>query len=94
MFDGISPFRFGIIKKLNKGIICVIIEINYVATTTGDTDISISVVSATMGDQQTIINKKLHSIPGMRKTHTYVLTNILTQNCNWSFSKKITPPEE
>ena len=57
-------------------------ETNYVAVTTGDTDISVSVVAASMADLQNIINKKLHTIPGVRKTRTYVLTHILKQSSN------------
>ena len=64
-------------------------ETNYVAITTGDTDISVSVVAATMGDLQTIISEKLHTIPGVRKTRTYVLTKILKHSCNWAFPKKL-----
>ena len=54
-------------------------ETNYVAMTTGDTDISVSVVAETLADLQTIINTKLHTIPGVRKTRTFVLTNILNK---------------
>jgi len=64
-------------------------ETNYVAMTTGDTDISVSVVAATMADLQKIINTKLHPIPGVRKTRTYVLTNILKQSCNWPFPNEL-----
>lgn len=64
-------------------------ETNYVAMTTGDTDISVSVVAATMADLQNIISKKLHPIPGVRKTRTYVLTNILKQSCNWPFPENL-----
>lgn len=64
-------------------------ETNYVAITTGDTDISVSVVATTMGDLQTIINEKLHSIPGVRKSRTYVLTNILKRSDNWPFPKNL-----
>ena len=64
-------------------------ETNYVAMTTGDTDISVSIVAATMGDLQSIISNKLHTIPGVRKTRTYVLTNILKISCNWPFPKDL-----
>jgi len=64
-------------------------ETNYVSMTTGDTDISVSVVAATMADLQKIINEKLHSIPGVRKTRTYVLTKILKVSCNWAFPKEL-----
>ena len=36
-----------------------------------------------------IINKKLHTIPGVRKTRTYVLTHILKQSSNWPFPEKL-----
>ncbi len=64
-------------------------ETNYVAMSTGDTDISVSVVAATMADLQAIINEKLHAIPGVRKTRTYVLTNILKVSCNWPFPREL-----
>ena len=60
-------------------------ETKYVAMTTGDSDISVSVVAVSMGDLQTLITDKLHSIPGVRKTKTYVLTKMLKQSCDWPF---------
>ena len=60
-------------------------EVNYVAMTTGDTDISVSVVAESMGDLQSIITEKLHTIPGVRKTRTYILTRVLKQSCDWPF---------
>jgi Lrp/AsnC family transcriptional regulator for asnA, asnC and gidA len=63
--------------------------VNYVAMTTGETDISVSVVSASMGDLQTFISNKLHTIPGVRKTKTYVLTKVLKQSCDWHFPEKL-----
>ena len=64
-------------------------ETNYVAMTTGDSDISVSVVAASMGDLQTLITEKLHSIPGVRKTKTYILTKILKQSCDWAFPENL-----
>lgn len=64
-------------------------ETHYVAMTTGDTDISVSVVAASMGDLQMLITDKLHSIPGVRKTKTYVLTGILKHSCNWAFPQDL-----
>jgi Lrp/AsnC family transcriptional regulator for asnA, asnC and gidA len=64
-------------------------ETNYVAMTTGDSDISVSVVAVSMGDLQLIITDKLHSIPGVRKTKTYVLTRVLKQSCDWPFPKSL-----
>jgi len=64
-------------------------EVFYVALTTGDTDISASVLVVSMGDLQAFINDKLHSIPGVRKTRTYVLTKALKQSCDWPFPEKL-----
>ena len=64
-------------------------EVFYVALSTGDTDISASVAVASMGDLQSFVSEKLHSIPGVRKTRTYVITRVLKQNCDWSFPENL-----
>jgi Lrp/AsnC family transcriptional regulator for asnA, asnC and gidA len=64
-------------------------EINYVALTTGDTDVSASVVVVSMAALQEFISDKLHSIPGVRKTRTYVLTKVLKQSCDWPFPEQL-----
>jgi DNA-binding Lrp family transcriptional regulator len=64
-------------------------EVFYVALTTGDTDISASVVSVSMEALQDFITNKLHTIPGVIRTKTYVLTKILKQSCDWPFPKEL-----
>ena len=64
-------------------------EVFYVALTTGDTDISTSVFAEDMGSLQAFITDSLHTIPGVRKTKTYVLTKILKQSCDWPFPKEL-----
>jgi DNA-binding Lrp family transcriptional regulator len=64
-------------------------EVIYVALTTGDTDVSASVVVVSMGALQTFISEKLHTIPGVRKTRTYVLTRVLKQSCDWPFPEML-----
>ena len=64
-------------------------EVYYAALTTGDTDVSVSVLVVSMGDLQTFISDKLHSIPGVRKTRTYVLTRVLKESCDWPFPKRL-----
>jgi len=64
-------------------------EVNYVAMTTGDSDISVSVVAANMGDLQTFITDKLHPISGVRKTKTQVHTRVLKESCDWAFPKQL-----
>jgi Lrp/AsnC family transcriptional regulator for asnA, asnC and gidA len=64
-------------------------EVNYVALTTGDTDVSASVVVVNMAGLQDFISDKLHSMPGVRKTRTYVLTRVLKQTCDWAFPENL-----
>lgn len=64
-------------------------EVFYVALTTGDTDISASTVAVSMGALQEFISTKLHTIPGVTKTKTYVLTKILKQSCDWTFPETL-----
>ena len=64
-------------------------EVFYVALTTGDTDISASAVAVSMGALQEFISTELHTIPGVTKTKTYVLTKILKQSCDWAFPEKL-----
>lgn len=64
-------------------------ETIYVAITTGDSDISATIVAENMGDLQILITEKLHSIPGVRKTKSHMLTRILKQSCDWPFPKDL-----
>lgn len=64
-------------------------EVFYVALTTGETDISASAVAGSMGALQDFITDKLHTIPGVIKTKTYVLTKILKQSCDWPFPEDL-----
>lgn len=64
-------------------------EIIYVAMTTGDTDISTSAVAVSMADLQEFTTNKLHTIPGVTRTKTYVLTRTLKQSCDWSFPENL-----
>jgi len=64
-------------------------EVYYIAMTTGDSDISASVVAVNMDELQTFITDKLHPIPGVRKVKTQVLTRVLKQSCNWMFPEQL-----
>ena len=64
-------------------------EINYVAMTTGDSDISTAVVAESMGALQDFITNKLHTIPGVTRTKTYVITKILKTSCDWPFPEDL-----
>jgi DNA-binding Lrp family transcriptional regulator len=51
--------------------------------------VSASVVVVSMGALQTFISEKLHTIPGVRKMRTYVLTRVLKQSCDWPFPEML-----
>ena len=69
--------------------LCSLEQVSYVALSTGDTDISASVIAIDMHDLQSFITEKLHTIPGVRKTRSYVLTTVLKQTCNLPFPTKL-----
>jgi Lrp/AsnC family transcriptional regulator for asnA, asnC and gidA len=70
--------------------LCDLDQVIYVALSTGDTDISASIVATDMDDLQTYITEKVHSIPGVRKTRTIVLTRVLKQSYDWPFPEELT----
>jgi Lrp/AsnC family transcriptional regulator for asnA, asnC and gidA len=69
--------------------LCSLEQVSYVALSTGDTDISASVIAVDMHDLQTFITEQLHTISGVRKTRSYVLTTILKQTCNLPLPTKL-----
>jgi Lrp/AsnC family transcriptional regulator for asnA, asnC and gidA len=69
--------------------LCNLEETIYVALSLGETDISVTVVAVNMDNLQAFITDKLHSIPGVRKTRTYVLTKVLKQSYDWPFPKEL-----
>jgi Lrp/AsnC family transcriptional regulator for asnA, asnC and gidA len=64
-------------------------EVIYVALTTGSTDISITAVAVNMGALQDFITDKLHSIPGVTRIKTFVLTKVLRMSRDWPFPKDL-----
>jgi Lrp/AsnC family transcriptional regulator for asnA, asnC and gidA len=78
----------GLIQKVVQKLI-ELDEVIYVAITTGDSDISTSVVAESMSDLQAFITENIHSIPGVTKTKTFVLTEVIKNSCNWPFPKKL-----
>ena len=78
----------GKIKEVAANL-CALDEVIYVALSLGETDISVTVVAASMESLQAFITDNLHQIPGVRKTKTYILTKILKNSCNWPFPKDL-----
>jgi DNA-binding Lrp family transcriptional regulator len=61
----------------------------YVATVTGDSDLSIQINAADLHDLQEFITRDLQSIPGVRSTRSWVLTDLLKEGCDWPIPKDI-----
>ncbi len=64
-------------------------RVNYVAIATGDRDLSIAVNAADTHDLQDFVHHELHTIPGVQKTKTYVITEILTRSGDWRIPEKL-----
>lgn len=82
----------GMIRQVADSL-CNLDEVIYVALSLGVTDISVTVVAVSMDAFQDFITDILHSLPGVRKTKTYILTKVLKTSCDWPFPKKLSLSE-
>lgn len=78
----------GMIRRVADSL-CNLDQVIYVALSTGDTDISATVVAVDLNELQTLITEKLHAIPGVRRTSTYLLTKVLKQSYDWPFPSEL-----
>lgn len=60
-------------------------KVSYVAIVTGDGDLSVQVNCADLQGLQAFITQKIHGIPGVQRTRSYVLIELLKQSCDWQF---------
>jgi len=58
-------------------------RVNYVAIVTGESDLSVAVYAADPRDLQTFIHEQLQQIPGVQRTRTSLITEILTRSADW-----------
>ena len=58
-------------------------EISYLALSTGDQDISLQALFKTIDEMQAFITHKLHQVPGMRRTRTVLIPQILKDTYEW-----------
>jgi Lrp/AsnC family transcriptional regulator, regulator for asnA, asnC and gidA len=63
-------------------------EISYMAISTGDQDLSIQALFKDIDEMQDFITRKLHQVPGMRRTRTVLIPRIVKDTYHWL------PPEE
>ena len=63
--------------------------ISYVGIVTGDSDLSIQVQQPSIKCLQDFVINKLHSIPGVRKTKTYIIAETLKLSYNWRVPEQI-----
>jgi Lrp/AsnC family transcriptional regulator for asnA, asnC and gidA len=61
----------------------------YVALSTGDCDVSAAVVAADTEDLQAFLTETLHRIPGVQRTKTFILTDVLKEICDWQVPTKL-----
>ncbi len=58
-------------------------EIAYIAISTGDQDISLQAIFKSSAEMQDFITYKLHQVPGMRRTRTVLIPQILKDTYQW-----------
>jgi Lrp/AsnC family transcriptional regulator for asnA, asnC and gidA len=61
----------------------------YVALTTGDADLSIQVHAIDIQDLRKLITEKVHAIPGVWRTKTFVIMQVIKQSCDWQFPARL-----
>ncbi len=59
------------------------------ALTTGDAKLSIQVHSIDIQDLRKLITEKVHAIPGVWKTKTFVIMQVINQSCDWQFPARL-----
>jgi Lrp/AsnC family transcriptional regulator for asnA, asnC and gidA len=64
-------------------------QVNYLALSTGDFDISATIVARDVDSLQTILTESVHSIPGVQRTRVNVLTKVLKQSYDWPLPKEL-----
>jgi DNA-binding Lrp family transcriptional regulator len=70
--------------------LCRLDEVNYLALSTGDCDISAALVAKDLDSLQTFVTQSVHSIPGVQRVTIYVLTKVLKESYDWSLPKELT----
>jgi DNA-binding Lrp family transcriptional regulator len=63
-------------------------EVSYIALSTGDQDISLQAFFKDSEEMHAFISQKLHHVPGMRRTRTILIPQIIKDNYQW------VPPDE
>jgi DNA-binding Lrp family transcriptional regulator len=58
-------------------------EISYLAMSTGDQDLSIQAFFQSIDEMQSFITDKLHQVPGLRRTRTVLMLQLLKDTYEW-----------
>jgi Lrp/AsnC family transcriptional regulator, regulator for asnA, asnC and gidA len=85
IFIDVEPGKVTEIAK----VLCTMEELSYVGIVTGDSDLSIQVQQPSIKSLQDFVINKLHSIPGVRKTKTYIIAECLRLSHDWRVPEKI-----
>jgi Lrp/AsnC family transcriptional regulator, regulator for asnA, asnC and gidA len=75
-------------------ILCGMEEVCYVGIVTGESDISVQAQHCSIDDMQEFVLKKIHTIPGVRKTKTCLIMKILKLSYDWRIPEKLPERKE
>lgn len=64
-------------------------RVRYVAIVTGESDLTLGVVAVDLEDFQRLMLEEVQSIPGVRRTKTYVITEILKAESEWQLPDEL-----
>ncbi len=61
----------------------------YVALTIEDAELAIQVHAIDIQDLRKLITEKVHAIPDVWKTKTFVIMQVIKQSCDWQFPARL-----
>ncbi len=66
-------------------------HVTYAACATGESDISIQVVARSVEELYHMVQEKIHQMPGVSRTRTYLLPLALKFTYNWGVPREVCP---
>jgi len=64
-------------------------RVRYVDIVTGEGDLTLGVVAVDLQDLQRLMLEELQNIPGVRRTKTYIITEILKVESEWQLPEEL-----
>ncbi len=69
-------------------------HVTYTSCATGESDISIQVVSKSVEELYQMVQGQIHQLPGVSRTRTYLLPLALKFTYNWKVPKEVYRPQD